>query len=217
MENGIRDYVNKVFLWMILGILITGFTGYIVSTDIILLSIFLKGFYFFLIAEIILVFTFVSIIHKVKPTTAIIMFIIYALMNGITFSGIFLVYKLGSILIIFLLTSIFFILLCLYGYLTKQDLTRLGSIMLIGLISIIIISIFGFLFRLSGLEVIISIIIIVIFSGLTAYDIQKIKNNYDIDSNVYKTNIAIYGALQLYLDFINIFIRLLSLFGRGRD
>lgn len=217
MNNDVREYFNKIFLWMVLGVLITGVTGYIVSTDIILLSIFLKGFYFFLIAEIILVATFVSLIHKVKPTTAIIMFIVYALMNGITLSGIFLVYKLGSVLVIFLLTSIFFILLCLYGYLTKQDLTRLGSIMLIGLISIIFVSIFGFLFGLSGLEIIMSIIVIVIFSGLTAYDIQRLKNNYDIDSSVYKTNIAIYGALQLYLDFINIFIRLLSLFGRGKD
>jgi len=217
MGNSINTYFNKIFFWMFIGLLITGVTGYFISRDILLLSIFLKGFYFFIIAEIIMVIAFASVVNKVKPTTAIIMFIIYALLNGITFSGIFAAYKLGSILVVLLSTSIFFILLALYGYFTKQDLTKFGIIMFIGLITVILVSIINFFLNVSGLEIILSIIIILIFLGLTAYDIQRLKDIYYMENNSDKTNIAIYGALELYLDFINIFIRLLSLFGRGRD
>lgn len=217
MKNDINTYFNKIFFWMFIGLLITGVTGYYVSTDILLMSIFLKWFYFFIIAEIVIVIALASRIQKLKPTTAIIMFLLYALLNGITFAGIFAAYKLGSILVVLLSTSIFFVLLGLYGYFTKQDLTKFGSIMFIGLISVILVSIINLILNVSGLEVILSIIIILIFLGLTAYDIQRLKEIYYMDNNEDKTNIAIYGALELYLDFINIFIRLLSLFGKGKD
>ncbi len=215
MERGLSNYFSKIFMWMFIGLVLTGLTGYFVSINALFLNFVLKSFYFLIFLEIIIVIKFSSLIKKINSTQAILMFLLYAFINGLTFSGIFAEYKLGSMLIVLLSTSIFFIILSLYGFFTKQDLTKFGTIMFIGLISAIIVSIINMFLLNSNLEIILSIVVIVIFLGLTAFDIQRLKAIYY--SNSEENNIAVYGALELYLDFINIFIRLLSLFGRGKD
>lgn len=215
MERGLSNYFSKIFMWMFIGLVLTGLTGYFVSINALFLNFVLKSFYFLIFLEIIIVIKFSSLIKKINSTQAILMFLLYAFINGLTFSGIFAEYKLGSMLTVLLSTSIFFIILSLYGFFTKQDLTKFGTIMFIGLISAIIVSIINMFLLNSNLEIILSIVVIVIFLGLTAFDIQRLKAIYY--SNSEENNIAVYGALELYLDFINIFIRLLSLFGRGKD
>lgn len=154
-------------------------------------------------------------INKLSYPALIGIFIAYAAINGISFSFIFKVYSLGSIFKVFLSTTALFAIMAIAGYTTKTDLTKLGSILVIGLIGILVASLINMFLRSSGMDYIISILGVIIFTGLTAYDVQKIKNmgEYADDGTVSK-KMGIMGALTLYLDFINLFLFLLRLFGR---
>lgn len=146
------------------------------------------------------------------------LFLAYSIINGISFSFIFFAYNLGSIINVFLSTTALFAIMAIAGYTTKTDLTKLGSILMIGLIGIIVASLINLFLKSSGMDYIISILGVVIFTGLTAYDVQKIKNlGYETGNSSITTKLGIMGALTLYLDFINLFIFLLRLFGGKRD
>lgn len=208
---------SKVFAWMFIGLIITFATGfYVAMHPNMLYNIFSTGLHFgLLILEIVLVVWLSARSHKMKFSTASIVYVIYSVVTGLTFSSFFVIYELGSIMFIFALTALLFGIFALLGYTTNTDLSKFSTIFLMGLIGIILATIINIFLNNSMLEIIISWVSIVLFLGITAHDIQKIKalSNVITDENA----IAIIGALDLYLDFINIFIDLIRIFGKTRD
>lgn len=207
---------SKVFLWMFLGLLVTFITGIYVSTnENILIFLFQNnGFIFAIIAEFITVIFLTARIRKMSPTTARISFLLYSFLTGLTFSSIFLVYELSSIMLIFLVASLLFGVFALIGNYTSLDLTKLGTFLLMMLFGVIICVLINIFLDNSTFDIIISSISVIVFLGYTAYDMQKVKL---LEDEMDEDNLAIYGALQLYLDFINILLDLLRLFGKSRD
>ena len=202
--------IAKSFLWMAIGLLVTFVTGYLVSNSFnIIYAIFSKKLYIALIIiELILVFTLSAKVHKFSPTMAKAVFLLYSFVSGLTFSSIFLIYNVKSIIYVFLIASALFALFGFIGYVTKVNLNKVGTILLMGLVGAILLEILNVVLFKGTLDIIICIIFLVAFLGITAWDLQKLKNMDDTENG------AIYGALQLYLDFINILISLLRLFGR---
>lgn len=212
MEN--NKVFGKVFMWMFIGLLITFLTGYVVSSnDNMLYNIFSGGTYFILIIiELALVIYLSARIHKMQVTTARIVFILYSFVSGLTFGSIFIVFKMSSIMLIFLITAILFGIFALIGRFTKLDLTKVGTILLMMLLGIVICTFVNVFLKNDTLDLFVSYISIIVFLGFTAYDMQKIKMlSYEFND---EDKIAIIGALELYLDFINIFIDLLRIFGK---
>jgi FtsH-binding integral membrane protein len=157
-------------------------------------------------------------VNKMSLPVLIGTFVAYSIVNGISFSFIFFIYNIGSIYKVFLSTAGLFAVMAIAGYTTKTDLTKLGSILMIGLIGIVVASLINFFMHSAQMDYIISILGVIIFTGLTAYDVQKIKNIGEQagDSSEGK-KYGIMGALTLYLDFINLFLFLLRLFGGRKD
>lgn len=218
-DNGLSKFFSGVYLWMFIGLLVSGLVAYYTSVSLNMLNFVYKSYTLIIIAELVVVIAFSALRRKVSPLVAKILFLTYAALSGLTLSSIFLVYKIGSIGMVFLSSAIMFGLLALYGYTTKTDLTSFGKILLFGLIAVIIMSIINIFVGNGTFGIVISIVSIVIFLGLTAWDMQKLKmiyNYYSSDENEL-AKFTIYGALDLYLDFINIFLQLLSLFGKRRD
>ncbi len=213
-----NNLISKTFLWMCFGLLVTFATGYLTSTsEIMLENIFLNNWTYIIliIVELILVIVLSARVMKMNPATAKVCFLLYSFVSGLTFASIFVVFNVESIILIFLVTAIFFAILALIGYTTNIDLTKMGIYLFIGLIAVVVVSLINIFIGSSMLELILSIIIIAIFIGYTIYDVQKIK--YLENSGLPEDNLAIYGALDLYLDFINLFLRLLQIFGRSDD
>ena len=210
-----KNNYSKVFMWMFIGLLVTFATGYFVSTnERMLISIFSSSIYFFLIiAELVVIFLSARL-HKMSETTAKISFILYSFLTGLTFSSVFVVYQITSILYVFLVSALLFGIFAVIGATTKIDLSKLGTILLMLLVGIIICTIINLFIGSQGFNLVLCIIGLVVFMIYVAYDMQKIKQL----ENIYEGDkLAIIGALELYLDFINIFLRLLQLFGRSRD
>ncbi len=220
----VSDYVRSVYNWMGIGLALTGFVAYYVSTSEALLRLVFGNpllLIVLFIAEFGLVFSIAGMVNRMSAGTATALFVIYSGLNGVTLSTIFLVYAQSSIVSTFFVCAATFIACSLYGWVTKRDLTSLGGFMVMGLIGIIIASLVNLFIKSSGLSVIISYIGVFVFIGLTAYDTQKIKNMAmtqpaNLDGAVIRKG-AILGALSLYLDFINLFLMLLSIFGQRRD
>ena len=212
---------SKVFMWLFIGLLITFGIGYgfelLLTNNVGIATKVLndKTLWIFIIAELAIAFILGLGIKKLNPTVAKLLYILYAIISGISFSAVFMIFKLSSILIVFLVTAIIFGLFAVIGSKLNVDLSKFGTYLFIALIGIIIISIINIFIGSSMLSLGISIASIVIFTLYIGYDIKIIKElaNSDIDEE----NVAIYGAFQLYLDFINIFIRLLELFGDTKD
>lgn len=205
-----RTY-SKVFAWMFIGLLVTFLTGYIVSVnENMLIAVFEKNLWIlFSIIEIVLVIFLSARIRKMSSTTARICFILYSFVTGLTFSSIFITYKISSIIYVFGITAILFGIFALIGRFTKIDLSKLGTFLFMALIGIVICSIINIFLKSEGFDLGITIISLIVFIGYTAYDVQKIKllqNSFESEDNL-----AICGALELYLDFINIFLDLLRL------
>lgn len=207
---------SKVFMWMFIGLAITFGTGYYVSVNPnMLFNVFGSYYWILIIAEIVVVIWLSARIRKMKPMTAKILFCLYSFLTGLTFSSIFVVYQVTSIVYVFGITSIIFLIFALIGYFTKIDLTKLGTYLFMALLGVIICSIINIFVKSSAFDLGLTIICLIIFIAYIAYDIQIIKRNLYMITE--EDNLAIYGALQLYLDFINIFLRLLQLFGKARD
>lgn len=213
MENKIY---SKIYFWLFIGLLVTFATGIYTSTNEDSLSvIFTKGYYWiFVLIELGLAIFLSARIHKMQPTTAKISYLLYTFISGLTFSSIFIVYKLESIILVFGITSLLFLLFAAIGHFTKLDLSKIGTYLVMMLIGIIVCTIINIFLNNSTFDILISGVSILIFLGFIAYDVQKIKrlNGYLIEDNL-----AIIGAFELYLDFINIFIDLLRLFGKADD
>ncbi|MBK9285199.1 MAG: Bax inhibitor-1/YccA family protein [Sphingobacteriaceae bacterium] len=175
--------------------------------------------YVVMFAPLIFVFAMGFGVNKMSLPVLIGTFVTYAIINGISFSFIFFVYNIGSIFKVFLSTSALFAIMAIAGYTTKTDLTKMGSILMIGVIGIVVASLINMFMHSAQMDYIISILGVIIFTGLTAYDVQKIKNLGDTvqgDSTA-TGKLGIMGALTLYIDFINLFLFLLRLFGGRKD
>ena len=207
---------SKVFFWMFIGLAITFGVGYYVSINSnMLYNVFNTYYLVLVIAELVVVIWLSARIRKMKPMTAKILFCLYSFLTGLTFSSIFVVYKITSIVYVFGITSLIFLIFALIGYFTKIDLTKIGIYLFMALLGVIICSIVNIFIGSETFDLGLTIICLIIFIIYIAYDIQIIKRNLYMIGE--EDNLAIYGALQLYIYFINIFLRLLQLFGRSRD
>lgn len=224
----VRNYAAKaaqsalfrsVYLWMTLALAITGFTAMYIAKSYTFLEMIAQNsmmFWGLLIAEIGLVMYLSARIQRISFTTATLLFIAYSIVNGLTLSILFMVYTMSSIATTFFITAGTFGAMALFGYITKKDLTRIGSLCGMAVIGLIISMIVNMFLHNSMMDMVISGIGVLVFVGLTAYDSQKIKQmltGNDIEINETTQKIALMGALTLYLDFINLFIYLLRLFG----
>lgn len=211
--------LQKVFAMMGTGLLVTAITAFIVvSVPSILMSV-VQTFQLWIIAELILVVVLSLNLRKMGKGTCTLFFYIYAIINGITLSSIFLAYELGTIASTFLITSAMFFAISFYAKTTKKDLSSIGSFGLMALTGLIIAGIVNIFIMNSMLDFIISVIGIVVFIGITAYDIQKIKDiseKTEISDEDATAQVVVWGALNIYLDFINIFLKLLRIFGKRR-
>lgn len=211
-------FITKVFGWMSVALAITGAMAMYTATSESLLS-FVFGskitFFGLIILELVLVGFLSARIRRMNATTATAIFVGYSLLNGLTLSSIFLLYTSSSIASTFFITAGTFAVFALVGYTTKTDLTRLGSLLFMAVIGIIIASVVNMFLGSSQLDYIISFVGVLVFTGLVAYDTQKIKemNIIGNEGTDEDRKEAIMGALTLYLDFINLFIFLLRLFG----
>ncbi len=213
--------INQVYLWMTLGLALTGATAFFVaSTDSVKQVIFGNQIVFWglVIAELGLVFVISGLIERLSAAAATGLFFLYSALNGLTLSAIFLVYSLGSIAGVFLITAGTFGVMSLYGITTKTDLTKIGNLLFMALIGIVIAGLVNIFIGSSVLSLIISVIGVVVFTGLTAYDAQRIKemSAAALDGES-EGKIAVLGALSLYLNFINLFLSLLRLFGSREE
>lgn len=215
MENKV---MSKTFIWMFLGLLVTFLTGFAVShNETMIVNIFRNSTYIVLaIIELVLVVFLSAKIRTMGKNTARIFFLLYSFVSGLTFSSIFVVYELTSILYVFLIAAVIFLIFGLIGYYTKLDLTKIGTYLIMALLAIVICYLINLFLGNESFDLILSIISILVFIGFTAYDVQKIKRLAD-DDEIPEDNLSIIGALNLYLDYINIFLDLLRLFGNSRD
>ncbi len=220
----VNDYVRGVYNWMCIGLALTGFVAFYVSTNATLSRlVFSNSLIFFglILAQFALVFAIAGMVNRMSATTATALFVIYSTLNGVVLSFIFLAYTRASIFSTFFICAATFLACSIYGWITKRDLTSLGGFLFMGLIGIIIASVVNWYIRSSAMSMIVSYIGVFVFVGLTAYDTQKIKNMAlaqpaGLDGAVIRKG-AILGALSLYLDFINLFLMLLRIFGQSRD
>ena len=217
-DLGLRRYMIDVYNNMGIGLAISGIVSYLVGTIPTLTQLFLGGpqAWIFMLAPLALVFYISFKTHEMRVETARTLFYVYAALMGISLGSIFLVYQLGSIFQVFFITAATFGAVSLYGYTTNRDLTNIGTFMFMGLIGIIIASLVNIFLQSSGLSFVISLISVVVFVGLTAYDTQKIKDLYDTVDETEREKAGIMGALNLYIDFINLMISFLQLFGQRK-
>ena len=213
--------MRKVYVWMTLALAITALTAYgVASTPALLTAIYTSKVLFWglIIAELGLVFYVSARIQRLSLSTATLLFILYSIINGATLAFIFAIYSTSIIVQTFVVTAGTFGAMAVYGYFTKKDLTSWGRLLLMALIGLIIAGVVNIFLHNSTMDLIISGIGVLVFVGLTAYDSQKIKQMLLMQEDMGETaqKVALMGALSLYLDFINLFLYLLRLFGRDR-
>jgi uncharacterized protein len=222
MAESVRTFMYKVYGWMAIGLALTASTAYYVfSNKAIFNAIFSSSFIVMLlfIAQIALVISLSALVMRMQMSTAIAAFLGYSFLTGLTLSSIFYAYQIESIYLAFGITSIMFAVMALYGYVTKDDLTGIGSFARMALFGIIIAMLVNFFMKSAQFDYIISLIGVGVFTLLAAYDTQKIKQIGQslLGQNELASKVALLGALTFYLDFINLFLFLLRLFGRQRE
>ena len=222
MSTAFPALMRKVFVWMTLALAITGLTAYGVATSPTILSLIFSSkvtFFGLIIAEFALVFAISGAINRLSLSTATLLFILYSVINGATLSSIFFAFSVATIGKVFFITAGTFGAMALVGYTTKTDLTSMGKLLFMALLGIIIASVVNIFVASSGLDLILSYVGVLVFVGLTAYDTQKIKQMCQAapDAGESAQKLALIGALSLYLDFINLFLYLLRIFGNNRD
>ena len=221
-RTGLQTYMAQVYGWMTCGLLLTAFVAwYAARSEAIMSFVFSSQITFFglIIAQLALVFVLSGLIHKLSPALATGLFMLYSALTGLTLSSILLVYTAQSIAATFVVTAGMFGVMSLYGYMTKRDLSGLGNMLFMGLIGIVLASLVNFWLKSEALMWAVTYIGVVIFVGLTAYDTQKLKNigqQIDVRDSSLLRKYSILGALTLYLDFINLFLMLLRIFGNRR-
>ena len=209
--------IRQVYAWMGAGLAITAFMALVTLSSPAILNAVIGNklvFYGLIIGELALVFTLSGAINRLSATTATLIFITYSALNGVTLSAVFLAYTANSITSTFVITAGMFGAMSVYGYLTKSDLTSWGSFLFMGLIGVVIASVVNIFVGSSAVSWVVSVIGVIVFTGLTAYDTWKIKEMAAQGTEGRKP--AILGALTLYLDFINLFLMLLRFTGNRR-
>lgn len=214
--NTENNLITKTFLWMFLGLLTTAATSFLTYSTGLLETILTRGnFDMILVLELVVVIAFSFLSKKLPATVVAVLYFIYAIINGLTMSTIFYAFELNSIVLLFVVSALLFGGLAFYGYKTDKDLSNVGRILMATLFVGLIVSIINLFVGNTLVDIILDWIILLVFFGITAYDMNKIKggayNYFDED------RAHIYAAMDLYLDFINIFIRILSIFGDRRD
>lgn len=214
--------MRKVYVWMTLALVITGFTAFGIAENPGLVYTIVTNrllFWGLIIGEFALVMAIYGAIGKLSVTAATLLFVLYSIVNGATLSVIFLAYTMTSIASVFFITAGTFAVMAFIGYTTKTDLTSFGKMLMMGLIGIILATVVNIFIGSSMLNMMVSYVGVVVFVGLTAYDSQKIKNLlYQVDNMSEEAQkLALLGSLTLYLDFINLFLMLLRIFGGNRD
>lgn len=229
-DSVVREIFSRVFGWMCAGLFVTAAVAYVLIETSLYEIVMANPLIFLLCAfgELALVFTLSARIQKLSVPAARLIFILYSVLNGASMSIILAMYTTASVFFTFLVCAIMFLVMAILGVTVKMDLSRYSSLLIGGLVGIIAASLLNaFIFRSSGIDLLITYAGILIFLGITAYDIQWIKNyaysfderdldgEYEINEAVHK--IAVIGALNLYLDFINLFLKLLRLLGKRKN
>lgn len=217
-EAKVQNTLAKTFAFMFAVLLVTALSAYMTVHSRAIYEITNSStWWIFIVAELATVFIAQFAMKKNKVVLSAVMLMAYSIVNGITLSVIFLVYDLGSIVTMFVLASVIFGVLAIFGLVTKKDLSALGSVGIMTLVAVIMLSLVNVFAKSSGLSLALAAVGLAVFIGLTAYDVQKIKALARTNTNQSTTVLAMFGALMLYLDLINIFLYLLRLFGRSND
>lgn len=215
-----RKFIARVYGWMAVALIVSGLSAFFTVASPVLFTLVFGnrfGIYVLFAVEILLVIILSAAIRKMPAFLAGLMFVLYSIVNGMTLSVIFLVFRIDSIALVFFISAGMFIAMSIYGTKTSQNLNSAGRYFMMAIFGLVIASIVNLLFKSSVLDWIITLVTLVVFIGLTAYDTQKIVRASELadGSDTFK-KAAIFGALELYLDFINIFLSLLKLFGKER-
>lgn len=208
---------SKVFMWLFIGLAVTFGVAYTVSSNETMVFNLFGGnkYIFVIIAELVVALVLSFCIRKMNSMVATILYLLYSGLTGLTLSSIFIVYTITSIVWVFAIAAGIFLIFGLLGYFTKMDLTKISTFLLMGLLGLILVGLMNMFIGSESVDMALSVVGIIVFVGFVAYDIQIIKRNiYTIED---ENSRAIYGAFQLYLDFINIFLDLLRLMGNSRD
>ncbi len=219
----VNAFMRGVYLWMSMGLGLTALTAYMVATSPAMISLIFGNKMVFLgliIAELALVFGISAGVSRLSASMASGLFMLYSVLNGATLSAVLLYYTAASIAMTFLICAGMFGAMTVYGLTTQKDLTSWGSFLFMGLIGLIIASVVNIFMKSSAMEFVISGVGVLLFTGLTAYDTQKLKvmgESAPMDDSLAIRRGSILGALTLYLDFINLFLMLLRFFGQARD
>lgn len=217
-----RKFMTGVYLRMMLALLISAGVAYFASSSYTILRFLFsnKGipFYVLIVGELVLVIVLSAAIHKLSSFAAMACFLLYAVMNGLSFCTIFILYEVDSIYRMFLVSALMFAGMSVYGAKTKSDLTSAGRYLFMGLIGIVVAGLVNMFLRSSAIDWITSLLGVGLFIGITAYDTQRLMRIaiHDDGSESFQ-KMSIIGALELYLDFINIFLKMLSLFGKRKN
>ncbi len=218
-QSVVARFMYATYLWMGVGLFVTGLVAMLVASSSTLLSLFYYNrvlLFGVMIAELVLVFYLASRITKMEYSKARNLFLLYAALNGVSMAGIFVVYAQSTIASAFFVTAGTFGVMCLYGYITKADLSRFGNILFMALIGIVIASVVNMFVASSMVAKLINYVGVLLFCAITAYDTQYLKRvalSTNDESSLLK--LSIYGALKLYLDFINMFIFILRIMSMG--
>jgi uncharacterized protein len=219
-DERVGAFLSKVYGWMFFGLLVTAVTAFVVASTPAILEIIFSNrlvFWVLLIAQLGLVFYLSARVAKVAPTTAAALFILYSALTGVTSSVILLLYTGASITSTFIITAGMFGATAVFGTVTKRSLAGLGQFLFMGLIGVILASIVGLFWQSGALQFVISVVGVLVFTGLTAWDAQRLKQMAVALPDGRVGAYAVVGALSLYLDFINLFFFLLRFTGGRRD
>ena len=219
-DERVTSFLSKVYGWMFFGLLITAGTAYFVASSPLLIRTLISNralFWILVFGQLGLVFYLSARVEKMAPATAAGLFMVYSAMVGVTSSVILLIYTSASIFSTFIVTAGMFGATAVYGTLTKRSLAGVGQFMFMGLIGLILASVVGIFWQNSALQFVISVVGILVFTGLTAWDAQRMKHLATVVPDGRVTSYAVVGALSLYLDFINLFFFILRFTGGRKD
>ena len=215
------NLMSKVFTWMTFALIITGVTAYgVATTPTFLRTLFTSDSLFLglLLTQMVLVLVLNAVLNRLSVVMATFLFILYSVLNGVLLSGIFVLYSMASIFKVFFITAGTFGTMALYGYCTRKNLASMGKILFMALIGLVIATVVNLFMKSSGLEYIISYVGVVVFSGLTAWDMQKIRRllQREYEDNESTQKMCLLGAMTLYLDFVNLFLNFVKILGNRK-
>jgi FtsH-binding integral membrane protein len=218
-DEGLRSYMLQVYNYMTFALALSGLVSLGISMSPALMAVIwgtpLKWAVIFL--PLVMSLGFMFMVEKINSSTAKLFLFAFAIAMGLSLSSIFAIYKMGSIIHVFFISAATFGTASLYGYTTKADLTKMGSFLIMGVIGLVIAGVINLFLQSSAFAFAISCLAVLIFTGLTAYDTQQIKEMYDYTEGEEQKKAGVIGALMLYMDFINIFINLLQIIGEKKE